>query len=59
MDAMTKMWVSLVGIGLMALAAVIISIARYKTKGILKGILSFVAFGMLVLGGILGFISIT
>ena len=43
----------------MALAAVIISIARYKTKGILKGILSFVAFGMLVLGGILGFISIT
>ncbi len=59
MDAMTKMWVSLVGIGLMALAAVIISIARYKTKGILRGILSFVAFGMLVLGGILGFISIT
>ncbi len=59
MDPMTKMWVSLVGIGLMALAAVIISIARYKTKGILKGILSFVAFGMLVLGGILGFISIT
>ncbi|MFC5650828.1 DUF2768 family protein [Paenibacillus solisilvae] len=59
MDPMMKMWVSLVGIGLMAIAAVIISLARYKTKGVLRGILSFIAFGMLVLGGILGFISIT
>ncbi|MBB3069637.1 hypothetical protein FHS14_002632 [Paenibacillus baekrokdamisoli] len=59
MDPMTKMWVSLVGIGLMAIAALIISLARYKTKGILRFILSILAFGMLVLGGILGFISIT
>ncbi|MCQ6558046.1 DUF2768 domain-containing protein [Paenibacillus mendelii] len=58
MDAMTKMWVSLIGIGLMALAAVLITWARYKFKGIIRFIMSLVAFVFLVVGGILGFISI-
>ncbi|MFC0395176.1 DUF2768 family protein [Paenibacillus mendelii] len=55
---MTKMWVSLIGIGLMALAAVLITWARYKFKGIIRFIMSLVAFVFLVVGGILGFISI-
>lgn len=54
-----KMWVSFVGIGLMALAAVMISLARFKTKGILRLALSLTAFLFLVIGGFLGLISIT
>jgi hypothetical protein len=59
MDPMTKMWVSFVGIGLMAIAAVLISLARHKTKGIVKFLVSSIAFIFLVIGGFLGFISIT
>lgn len=58
MDPMTKMWVSFVGIGLMALAAVVITVARLKTKGILRAVLSLIAFICLVLGFILGLLSI-
>jgi Protein of unknown function (DUF2768) len=59
MDPMMKMWVSFVGIGLMALAAVMISLARFKTKGFLRMALSLTAFLFLVIGGFLGLISIT
>ncbi|MFD2745563.1 DUF2768 family protein [Paenibacillus yanchengensis] len=58
MDPMQKMWISFLGIGLMAVAALVITIARTKTKGILKIILSIVAFIMLILGFIYGFFSI-
>ncbi|MBM7564476.1 DUF2768 family protein [Paenibacillus sacheonensis] len=58
MDPMMKMWVSFVGIGLMALAAVLISLARFKTKGFLRLALSLTAFVFLVIGGFLGLISI-
>ncbi|MFC6332295.1 DUF2768 family protein [Paenibacillus septentrionalis] len=58
MDPMTKMWVSLIGIGLMALAAFLITFARYKTKGIIKFVLSVIAFFSLVIGFFLGVISI-
>jgi hypothetical protein len=58
MDAMTKMWVSFIGIGLMALAAVLITIARTKTRGVVRIVLSIVAFIVLVLGFIYGFASI-
>mgnify|MGYP001293271607 CR=1 FL=1 len=58
MDAMTKMWISFLAIGLMALSAIIITIARTKTKGIIKGILSLVAFIMLILAFIYGLVSI-
>jgi Protein of unknown function (DUF2768). len=58
MDPMTKMWVSLIGIGLMAVAAVIITFARLKTKGIIKFTLSFVSFILLVFGFLCGLIAI-
>lgn len=58
MDAMTKMWVSFIGIGLMALAAVVITVARTKTRGFVRIILSLIAFVLLVLGFIYGFASI-
>ncbi|MBW7455763.1 DUF2768 family protein [Paenibacillus sepulcri] len=59
MDPMMKMWVSFVGIGLMAIAAVLITLARYKTKGVFKMLVSSFAFLLLVIGGFLGLISIT
>lgn len=58
MDPMTKMWISFVGIGLMALAAFLITFARVKTKGVVRLILSIVAFILLVFGFIYGFFSI-
>ncbi|GGF87858.1 DUF2768 family protein [Paenibacillus abyssi] len=59
MDPMTKMWVSFIGIGLMALAAVVITIARTKTRGVVRIILSIIAFVLLLFGFLYGFISIT
>ncbi|MBB6635403.1 DUF2768 family protein [Cohnella thailandensis] len=58
MDPMMKMWVSFVGIGLMVLAAVVVMFARAKTKGILRFILSFIAFMFLLSGMLCGFIAI-
>lgn len=48
MSSMDKMWASFVAIGLMAIASIIISIARTRTKGILRFILSFIAFLMFI-----------
>lgn len=58
MDAMTKMWVSLFGIGMMGVAAALITFARLKTKGVVKFILSLIAFFVLIIGFICGLISI-
>jgi len=58
MDPMTKMWVSFVGIGLMVLAAALITFARLKTKGWIRMVLSLVAFLLLIAGFIYGAISI-
>lgn len=58
MDAMTKMWVSFVAIGLMVLASLVITFARAKTKGILRFVLSLFAFILLLLSLLYGFISI-
>lgn len=58
MDAMTKMWVSLFGIGMMAIAALLITFARLKTKGVAKFVLSLLAFFILIIGFICGLISI-
>jgi Protein of unknown function (DUF2768). len=58
MDAMTKMWVSLIGIGLMALSAAAITFARLKTKGFVRVVLSLIAFIMLAVGFLFGLISI-
>ncbi|MBB6735771.1 DUF2768 family protein [Cohnella sp. CBP 2801] len=58
MDPMMKMWVSFVGIGLMVVAAVIIMLARSKTKGVLRAALSLFAFVALLVGMLCGLISI-
>ncbi|WP_244863148.1 DUF2768 family protein [Paenibacillus cisolokensis] len=52
------MWISFLGIGLMALSALVITFARSKTKGVVRIVLSLVAFVMLVLGFIYGVFTI-
>jgi uncharacterized membrane protein len=55
---MTKMWVSFLGIGLMVLAAVIITFARLKTTGWIRLVLSLTAFVMLLAGFLYGMVAI-
>ncbi|UUZ79467.1 DUF2768 family protein [Paenibacillus sp. P26] len=44
MSPMDKMWASFIAIGLMVAASFLITFARNKTKGILRFVLSLVAF---------------
>lgn len=58
LDPMQKMWASLWGIGIMVLAALLISFVRLKLRGILRFLLSLIAFALLLIGMFLGFIAI-
>jgi hypothetical protein len=53
MDPMTKMWLSLIAVLIMGLSVFLITFARSKTKGWLRGVLSVLAF-VIMLIGILG-----
>ncbi|MDB5053803.1 MAG: hypothetical protein JWM44_1853 [Bacilli bacterium] len=44
MSGLDKMWASFVAMGLMVAASLLITYARTRTKGILRLVLSFVAF---------------
>lgn len=44
MSPLDKMWASFIAIGLMIFASFLITFARNKTKGVLRFILSLVAF---------------
>ncbi|CAM2802833.1 DUF2768 domain-containing protein [Paenibacillus sediminis] len=54
MDAMTKMWVSIIAILIMGLSVFLITFARTKTKGIVRGILSIIAFVIMLIGFLSG-----
>ncbi|WP_229263687.1 DUF2768 family protein [Cohnella cholangitidis] len=58
LSAMNKMWVSMIGIGLMVLAALVITYARNKTKGWVRLVLTLVAIVMLIYGMICGLLSL-
>ncbi|GIP52093.1 MULTISPECIES: DUF2768 family protein [Paenibacillus] len=59
MDAMTKMWLSLAAILVMGLSVFLITFARTKTKGVLRGVLSLIAFVIMLTGFLAGIVSIT
>lgn len=48
LTGMEKMWASFYGMGLMALAALLITFARAKTRGFVRGVLSTIAFVILL-----------
>jgi len=58
LDPMSKMWVSFIGIGLMVLAALIITYARNKTKGAIRLLLTLVALVLLIYGFVCGLLAI-
>lgn len=57
LSSMDKMWVSFIAIGLMAVASLLVTFARLKTKGIVRFILTAVAFVLLLLALLYGMIS--
>ncbi|MEF2964368.1 DUF2768 family protein [Paenibacillus sp. M1] len=59
MDAMTKMWLSLAAILVMGLSVFLITFARTKTKGVIRGLLSVIAFVIMLAGFLTGLVSIT
>ncbi len=58
MDPMTKMWLSLAAVLIMGLSVFLITFARSKTKGLLRGVLSVVAFVIMIIGLLGGAASI-
>lgn len=58
MDPMTKMWLSLIAILIMGVSVFLITFARSKTKGLLKWVLSVVAFVIMLIGFLGGVASI-
>lgn len=48
MSSMDKMWASFYAIGLMLVASLLITYARAKTKGIIRFVLSFIAFMLFI-----------
>jgi len=58
MSSMMKMWVSIGAIVLMVLASFLITFARVKTKGVVKFVLSVIAFILLIVAVPLAFITI-
>lgn len=58
MDAMDKMWLSIAAILVMGISVFLITFARTKTKGIIKGILSLIAFIIMLTGFLTGLVSI-
>ncbi|WP_054957136.1 DUF2768 family protein [Paenibacillus dakarensis] len=59
MDAMQKMWLSMIALLIMAISVVIVTLARSKTKGVIRMGLSAIAFVMMIIGFIAGLASIT
>lgn len=59
MDAMDKMWLSIAAVLVMGISVFLITFARTKTKGIIRGILSLIAFIIMLAGFLTGLVSIT
>ncbi|MDF2717941.1 MAG: hypothetical protein K0R28_4866 [Paenibacillus sp.] len=58
MSSMDKMWASFIGMGLMVLASFLISFARIKLKGVTRGIVSVIAFVILLVSVVYMLLSI-
>ncbi|PUA38561.1 DUF2768 domain-containing protein [Paenibacillus elgii] len=48
MSPLDKMWASFIAIGLMVIASLLITFARNKTTGVVRFVLSLVAFLMFI-----------
>lgn len=48
-----KMWLSFVAMGFMIVASLLILLSRAKFRGVLRGLVSFVATCLFIIGGLL------
>ncbi|WP_379129843.1 DUF2768 family protein [Paenibacillus sp. sgz500958] len=55
---MTKMWLSLIAILIMGISVFLITFARSRTKGLVRLMLSLVAFVIMIIGLLGGIASI-
>ncbi|CAM4486198.1 DUF2768 family protein [Paenibacillus typhae] len=58
MDPMTKMWLSLIAILIMGVSVFLITFARSRTRGLLRAVLSVIAFVIMLIGLLSGAASI-
>jgi len=58
LSSMDKMWASFIGMGLMVLASLLITFARVKLKGFARGIVSVIAFVVLLVSVVYMLLSI-
>lgn len=58
MSGMEKMWASFIGMGLMVLASLLVTFARVKLKGVVRGVVSAVAFLLLLVSVVYMILSI-
>jgi hypothetical protein len=54
-EAMLKMYISFAGMIFLILSIGLILLGRYKLKGWIRGIVSFIAYAFLILGGLIIF----
>lgn len=47
------MWISLAGMGLMFLSLGFIYVSRFKLKGILKFVTGLIAYGLMIISGLI------
>lgn len=52
-ESMLKMYISFTGMLLLIIAIGLVALSRYKLKGILAGVVSFLAYISLILGGLI------
>ncbi|MGV3488074.1 MAG: DUF2768 domain-containing protein [Tuberibacillus sp.] len=55
---LASMWLSFVAMGMMIFAALLIMFTRIKIKGLLRYIFSFIAYFILIIGGLLMFLVV-
>jgi hypothetical protein len=53
--SLVKMWVSLAGMGFMFLSLIFIYFSRFKLKGIFKMITAILAYGLMIIAGLIIF----
>lgn len=50
---LVKMWVSLSGLGFMFVSVILIYLSRFKLKGFFKVLFAIIAYGFMILSGLL------
>ena len=53
LDSMMKMWISFASMGFMFISIILIYLSRFKLKGVIKAIVTILAYIFMILAGII------